>query len=357
MAHGQQDVSVMPTAYEVGGGAAVNAAPADLSSEAADCRVRGWIDFDYLLFFPEEHHLPANLATGPNGTVVGTSANVGSPPGFQIDTGLWLDSDQSVGCEALVDVMFRGSTTTPLAPGDTLNTNGGANVFTLAGTGGTFTAWSQFNNVESNLLLRLACNNTFQLYGLGGPRLMTLREADTFDYMLGGFGISSANFEDEFNTTNIFVGGQLGALLKADFGCRFSADVAAKCGLGWNAASVDVLGSNNTPIAIPGTGGALTGANTQVFTNDANMGYRDANYFSVVPELQANLNFQVTERIQLRLGYSALWWTSSLRPGDQINPSLAPIAGIGGTHTAPTLPFVTETFSLQAINFGGTWKF
>ncbi len=333
------------------------AAPLTCVFQVAGSCVHGWLGAGYLWFRANNQTLPPNLVTTPGGAeVIDTEQSVGNQPGIQVDAGIW-SSDQSMGLQVLGDFVSQRSTVTPLAVGDTLNTNGGANSFLITG-GGAFTASSEFNNLEANLMFRAASSNNgmFQVYALAGPKIMTLSEDDDFNYIIGAPG---ANFLDEFGATNTFVGGQLGAMLKMDFSSFIpvSADVAAKYAYGRNAVTATVAGSNNAVVAIAGTGGAAVGANTQVFTNDANIGIYKESLDTGASELNANLHYQVTRFFQLTVGYSWLDWEKTVRPGNQINPTLAPIAGIGGVHTAPTFPFATSSYNIQGVNVGGSWTF
>ncbi len=265
-----------------------------------------------------------------------------------------------MGLQVLGQFIGQGSAVTPLPVGGTLNTNGGANSFSITGPG-TFTANSQFNSLEANLMLRAANinNGMFQAYVIGGPKLMTLSENADFNYILGAAGIPNANFQDNFSANNIFIGGQVGGMLKLDFSSFIpvSADVAAKYAWGRDQVTANVAGSNNAAIAIPGTGGAAVGGNTQVFTNDANIGTYQMSFNTSARELNANVHFQATRFLQFTVGYFYQDWDKTVRPGNQINPTLAPIAGIGGVHTAPTFPFATSSYAIQGVTVGGAWTF
>ncbi len=317
--------------------------------------IHGWLSADYLLFFPQSQSLAAGLVTTGGAETVGTTTTFPIPVGLRIDTGMWFDPQETKGSQTIIDTIFRTQTTINFGAGSTINTNGGANSFTITAPS-SYTTWLQYGDSDFSMMRRILNNDTTRVYFLYGTKVAYLEEDAKFQYVLGAAGVPSANFLDEFHTRDGFLGGQVGFLVKSDFG-RFTADLAAKCALGINYSSSTTLGSNNAGIAVPGTGGAAVGANTQVFTNDNNIGYREAGYFSVIPEINGNLSYHVNDRLSVRVGYSFTAWTNVIRAGDQITPTLAPIAGIGGVHTAPAFPSTTSTFFIHGLNFGAELKY
>ncbi len=319
------------------------------------CKIHGWFAADYLLFFPESQSLPAALVTTGGVQTVGATTGFPLPVAFRLDTGMWWDKEQTRGTQTIVDTVFRSTSTIAFGPGSTINTNGGANTFAITGPS-TYSTWIQFGDSDFNMLRQVSQNDNTRVYALYGAKIAYLEEDAKFNYVLGkGIGIlpvGLANFLDEFHTRNGFFGGDAGLMVKSNFG-RFTADLSARCAIGVNYTSTTVLGSNNAPagLALGGVGG-----NTQVYTNDSNIGYRECGYFSVIPEFDGNLTYHVTNRLSVRVGYTFIAWTNVLRAGDQINPTLAPVA-VGGVHTAPVYPALTNTFIIHGINFGATWSF
>src|SRR5580700_9683255 len=85
-------------------------------------KIHGWLDFDYLLFFPPAMSLPANLVTTGGVQTVGGSNPYAIPFAFRLDTGMWLDLEQTRGVQTIVDTVFRTVSTTTFGPGSTVNT-------------------------------------------------------------------------------------------------------------------------------------------------------------------------------------------------------------------------------------------
>ena len=51
----------------------------------------------------------------------------------------------------------------------------------------------------------------------------------------------------------------------------------------------------------------------------SNIGTGSENKFSIIPEANMTLSYQLHPNIRLFAGYSALYWSSVIRPGDHIN--------------------------------------
>ncbi len=76
----------------------------------------------------------------------------------------------------------------------------------------------------------------------------------------------------------------------------------------------------NTPAVQTLPGGLLT--------QTSNIGTYRQDEFAVVPELNLNLGYQLTDHFRVMLGYTAIYWSNVVRPGQQIsldvNPNLLP---------------------------------
>jgi hypothetical protein len=160
---------------------------------------------------------------------------------------------------------------------------------------------------------------------------------------------------DSFKTRNQFYGGQLGARAEIAWG-KFVIDMRGKCALGSTTQVVDVNGStviNNDP---PLPGGLLTQA--------SNIGRYRQSRFAVVPEGAVNVGYQVTDWWRVYVGYTFLYWSSVVRPGQQIdanvNGSQLPRLAGGvdyNRNQSPKVPLKTTDFWAQGINFGMELRF
>jgi hypothetical protein len=82
-----------------------------------------------------------------------------------------------------------------------------------------------------------------------------------------------------------------------------------------------------------------------------------------VPEAGLNLGFHLSPRTVMRFGYTFVYWSNVLRPGDQISrvvsPSLVPTDpnyGTGGPNQ-PAYQFHAASYWAQGLNFGLEFNF
>lgn len=119
---------------------------------------------------------------------------------------------------------------------------------------------------------------------------------------------------DSFNTRNQFYGAQIGASLELQRD-RWFLEGRVKLALGVTHQTVTIDGSQ-TFLAPNGTQSNFTGGLLAV---GSNIGRFSQNRFSVVPELGLKVGYQLTENVRVFVGYDFLYWTSVLRPGDQVD--------------------------------------
>ncbi|HLW68771.1 MAG TPA: BBP7 family outer membrane beta-barrel protein [Gemmataceae bacterium] len=318
-------------------------------------KIHGWLGADFQMWFPPAMNLAPNLVTtGAGGTgaqLVGTSFPLPMILGFRIDTGMFTNPEESRGFQSITNSFFANTgviTVTPAAgvAGPFVNTNGGATTVALTAAGpNTFSANTSFTDTDANSIRRVIKGENTSVYLIYGPKFATVEEDMTFTYNVaaGGPFAGPAAVLEEFHTRNYFIGGQVGFWLKENLGA-FVADLQAKCAVGYSYANLIVLGSNTDA------------SNSQMFTNDRNIGYFGTNYFSVIPEVDGNLALKVTDHIQVRIGYSFLAYLNVQRPGDQLVAALAPVAG-AGAHTAPVNPFTSTTYVIHGLNVGASWHY
>ena len=293
---------------------------------------------DFLMFWPQSQPIPANLITLTNGAPVASKGvNYGIQYGFRLDLGLWLNSEESLGAQSLVDQLFRKTVTVSPAGTVNLNTFVGGAPTALPVTGLNFQSWTQYNRVDGSTLFRIRCNDRMRIYGIIGTKFVVMEEDVSFNYNFAGGPV----FED-FHTRNNFYGGQVGVLVTYSAG-RIDLDGAAKVGLGADYYNTTILGRNASNLP------------TQAFTNDANIGFYENTVFSAVPEFNGNVNYRLTDRISLRAGYTVLFFTNMQRPGAQIVQNIAP--GLASPHTGPRFPGIRDTFIMNGLNFGAILRY
>jgi hypothetical protein len=98
----------------------------------------------------------------------------------------------------------------------------------------------------------------------------------------------------------------------------------------------------------------------------SNIGHFARDRFAVVPELGVNVGFQLTNHLRAFAGYNFLYWSSVLRPGDQIDRGLNELAipNFGsqpgtpaGDSRRPAVPFRDSDFWAQGVNFGLEFRY
>src|SRR5262249_23460524 len=135
------------------------------------------------------------------------------------------------------------------------------------------------------------------------------------------------NAFDQFSTRNQFYGGQVGAAGGWKFG-RFFVDLTGEVAMGGTHQEEELI----RQATVVGRGVA-----PQVFLGDlltsplTNIGSHHKDEFSVVPELTLNVGYQVTPGLRVFAGYTFLYWSNVVRPGQQVDtfvdPALVPQQG------------------------------
>ncbi len=195
----------------------------------------------------------------------------------------------------------------------------------------------------------------WRLDGLAGFRYLHFDEqvtiGETFQGVAGPNAGRMGSLTDHFETNNNFYGGQLGLMGEVRRG-PWSLDVTGKVALGTTHESVTASGfqMDVNEFGVPITGAGL-------LVQPSNAGTRSRDVFSVVPEVNLNLGYQVTQRIKVFVGYDFLYWSNVARVGDQIDTTLDvnsrvfPISQpAGASRPAPLLQ--STGFWAQGFNAG-----
>jgi Putative beta barrel porin-7 (BBP7) len=165
---------------------------------------------------------------------------------------------------------------------------------------------------------------------------------------------------DNFATRNEFYSGQLGARVEYA-GERFVLSGLVKVALG---DSHEVVGLGGfTSRSGTGTVPGVTPGGLLVVSSNSGQHSHDA--FAVVPEVGLNVGYQVNKVFRVFMGYTFLYWSDVVRPGDQINrtvnPNLVPISPTFRTTTVgpaqPSFSFQRTDFWAQGLNLGMEFRF
>jgi hypothetical protein len=364
-------------------------------AEEHDQRPIVWASADYLLWWIKKGPEPIPLVTTGSSASLGvlgssdtstlqgiSGINYRDFSGGRFEVGLWFDHDHTLGVEAGGFVLERrpetffassGANGVPVLARPVVNANTGKETVELVSAPGVAAgvvsvgSGSDLSGWDINALKNVYCSDKLQVDLWLGFRMVSLDE--DLDVLqgtnllaggtanLGGATLvqpGSVLLIDHFGAQNDFYGGQLGARAEYQNGHVF-ARVAAKVALGTTVEELRVIGltkqtaANGTETTVPGGLLALS----------TNIGKTTRDEFAVVPELSINVGYDFHRLVRVFVGYTFLYWSEVIRPGDQIdrtvNPALVPTSQFFGTAGGPARParvFQSSEFWAQGINLG-----
>lgn len=166
---------------------------------------------------------------------------------------------------------------------------------------------------------------------------------------VGGFDIL-----DQFQTKNQFNGLDVGWMYRRTRGFwTFNARVRIAFGV----TRQRILINGQTTINDPTTDPQVQTFQGGLLTQSSNIGLYDRNKFAVVPELGFDAGYQLTDHLRATLGYTFIYWSNVVRPGDHIsrdlNPNLLPpptdpLVGVN----RPAFEFDNTDYWVQGLNVG-----
>jgi hypothetical protein len=347
----------------------------------------GWARVEYLLFWIKDAQTPPLATLGPVATngVLGSpgTAVVATPAGGDFDDqhggrftlGFWLDQYTDFGLEGNyfflgTERLSRSAAAAGQLDGLTLSrpflnvlvnqedvlrvTPPGSTAGAVVGTLDTRMAGAEFN---ARLNLCRGCSYRLDL--LGGFRYWELAEGLHVAQSTTLAPGAVLTLADQFGTRNRFYGGQVGLDLGLGRG-RLFLDATAKLGLGGteqvlHADGLTVLRQAGLPTQV-GVGGLLA--------LPTNRGRSVRNEFTLLPELGVRVGYQVRPWLRAFAGYTLLYSTSVIRPGEQIdrglNPGFIPSARVPVLPGSPVRPAVAldgTDFWAQGVSLGLEFRF
>ncbi len=371
-----------------------------------------WVRAEYLLWWTDGMKVPPLATTSPAGTPVGNAGVLGMPgttilfggtdvmedsqSGGRILLGMWLGGCDSLGIEAEYFGLDRNSLAfsadsdaqgSPILARPFFNVNprdDGTGDFDpparrdselvaypdiLAG-GVRVDVSSQLNSASARFLVNLICRTADGQdpcgQGCGIPRRERLDMLLGYRYVnldervairedltsLDSAAPGRFQILDQFDTENQFNGLELGVRWKQQRP-RWFVEMLGKLALG---NSHQVVHINGATRAEP-TGGAASTARGGLLAQRSNIGNYARDDFAVVPEFGATLGYRLTQRLHATFGYTFVYWSRVVRPGDvidlDVNPDLLPpetdpLVGL----MRPAFSFVNTDYWAQGLNFG-----
>jgi Putative beta barrel porin-7 (BBP7) len=163
---------------------------------------------------------------------------------------------------------------------------------------------------------------------------------------------------DSFDTRNQFDGVDLGWSYRRTRGF-WTFDSLLRLAIGNTRQTVTINGRTtiNDPTSTPSVQ-TLPGG---LLAQTSNIGTYKQDEFTVVPEFNANIGFQLTDHLRATFGYTFIYWSNVVRPGDHIstdlNPNLLPPPATPLTGVQrPGFAFDTTDYWVQGLNVGGEFR-
>ncbi len=190
---------------------------------------------------------------------------------------------------------------------------------------------------------------------LFGYRYLQLEESVSVTEDLVGLPPDPGAFQiqDRFRTRNQFNGFDMGMMYNRRHGL-FSLDLLAKLAVGNTHQTVDIRGTTRVDGGAAQTGGLLA--------QTSNIGNYERDRFTILPELGITGGYYLTPNFKLTAGYTMIFWSNVVRPGDQIdtdiNPNFLPPPAVPFTGAArPRFSFVDTDYYVHGGSFGAqfTW--
>jgi hypothetical protein len=294
--------------------------------------------------------------------------------GVRASMGFWLDHAQTLAFEfGGLDIFQRAPSATLATGGDPPLARPFFNVFTgtpaadLLASPGTQSGaiavrdLTRLWGVEANFRKELLRGCYYHLDALLGFRYLRFDEGlditDETTFLPGSpFAGTSTVTSDRFGTHNAFWGGQLGLETEIHAAC-FDIDFWGKIGLGTN---FEVVNINGTAITL-NPDGTTTGVGSGLYAQPTNIGHHSASQFAVLPEFGVNVGYQFSSHWRATVGYTFLYLSRVVRPGEQIDQTITPpLGGAAGPApgvTHPALLFHQNDLWMQGISAGLEYRF
>jgi hypothetical protein len=336
-----------------------------------------WGSAEYASWWVQGSRLPPLVTTSPAGTPLANAGVLGTPgaavlfgneqvngemrSGGRFALGAWFDAGHNWGVEA--DVMFAGAHYSQFSASsdgsqiiarpfiDSLSGAESSEIVAYPGLlrGNVTVRSSSDPLIVADALLRrsLWADCASRVDFLIGYRYLHFAEGLQIQENLTSldpqaFGVN-LRINDRFATRNDFNGGLLGLDTEWTRG-PWSLQIFGKLGLGNLRREVDINGS--TVITAPGAAPmAYAGG---LLALPSNSGMFSSDHFVVMPELGLTGGWQITPKLRATIGYSVLWLSDLVRPGDQIDRT------VNSNQLPPPLPAsgpVRPIFTLRESDF------
>ena len=184
---------------------------------------------------------------------------------------------------------------------------------------------------------------------------------DTKTVLDAGYGLAVGTVLDEFDrfeTRNTFNGAEFGVVMSKEH-CRWSFEALLKLALGNNRSSVTIDGQTVVTVPVPGGDPDVAVTPAGLLAQETNIGEYRRDEFAMIPELGITVGYYLTPRLRATVGYTFLYFSNVVRPGEAIDTELNLSQLDGALVGAPHPLFTWESADawVQGANFGLDYRF
>lgn len=225
--------------------------------------------------------------------------------------------------------------------------------------------FNKMQGAELNGEARVFSDCSWKFAVLAGFRYWNFNEKFTFCVNSPDLAIPKEIYyvEDRFCTKNNFYGGQLGVKADYIFDC-FSLNVVGKLALGAMCKEARISGAfdcnyfSHLTITQTFLGG--------YFALPSNISHRKHTSFALIPQMDVNLGYQISDSLSIQAGYTFLYVNKMLWASNQLNRHINPTQSSLYEFTAtpvlvgtpqPKSSFREDDLWVQGINIGFTFQF
>ncbi len=341
---------------------------------------RVWVSAGLMVWGLKAGHTPPLLTSGTS-TVYGGNQNNDARLGGRFTMGAWLNPGQTKGIEGSYFFLNGPSETfSTSSPGTPVLARPFTNAITglpdsqlisfpgVIGGSAVVSTSSQFQGAQLNGICNLCCScptnccstgccqtggyqtgystqTGYRMDMIGGVQYLSLNESLVITENLLILPTappaldpgSTTMVTDRFETRNNFYGGQIGMRGEWYRGAWF-VNGTSQVGLGNTHQEVQISGST----VFTSSGGVAVTQPGGLLALPTNIGTYSRDQFTVVPQIGINVGRQLTNHVRVYVGYTSIYWSSVVRPGDQIDPVInttqLPTAAGPGTLVGPARP-------------------
>jgi hypothetical protein len=336
------------------------------------CAERFWVELEFLLWWREGRSFPPLVTTDdpgilPNATVLfgGGQLHEQARPGGRLQFGLWLDDCQCLGIGgrfvSIAEARNRYDLDSdnlaffarPFFDADPAVSAQEAQVIANApGQTGALSlvTESQFLAADAFFRCLMLRNDYSRLDFLFGYQLGRLDENLIIETTSTNPDIGTLGVRDSFLTRNEFHGGHFGVQGQYRRGF-WGLEMMAKVG----------FGNMNQQAELSGATTGSTQNSGLLVQQETNAGTYQRDTFSYMHDTGIKLAYYPSEHIKLSLGYSLMFFSDVLRPGDLIDtsvdsrlfPATSPPTGVA----RPAFEFHSNHFYAHGLNLGIECRF